>query len=80
MTALSTQYNAEAEKTFRNRKSPINHLKAIADAFLMFNWHFIDNPTDLKEHMQTWYESIAFNGNKVLTMDKELDTAWYNEL
>merc|ERR1740117_1784435 len=30
--------------------------------------------------MQTWYESIAFNGNKVLTMDKELDTAWYNEL
>lgn len=44
----------------------------------MFYWYQATDSSILKEAFPTFYESIYFNGNKVLAKDSAHDTAWFN--
>lgn len=58
-------------------KAPPNHLQTVIDGMQMFVYPFYQGDA-LKETIKDFFEQISFYGNKVLKLDKDLDTKWYN--
>ena len=48
------------------------------DGISLFNWLSFNGGDELKDYMKDMYEAVFFYGNKVLKLDKPLDTAWFN--
>lgn len=57
-------------------KSPPNHMQCMIDGMQMFAYPFF-NDEELKESIKDFHDQISFYGNKVLKLDKDLDTKWY---
>jgi hypothetical protein len=47
------------------------------DGIALLSWCFCGPGDELKVPMKDIFDSIFFYGNKVLKMDKPLDTAWF---
>lgn len=62
----------------KDMKAPPNHMQTLIDGMGLFTWCFFGSANEIKDHLDEVIGQIPFYGNKVLTMDKELDTAWYN--
>lgn len=58
----------------------MKHMKALIDAYQIFLWINFDNAADLVESYPTHYEALHFNGNEVLKMRKDKDSAWMEAL
>jgi hypothetical protein len=58
-------------------KAPPNHLQCVIDGFSLFSWVYLGFGDDLRDNMKEFYEAVFFYGNKVLKLDKVLDTAWF---
>jgi len=76
------QRTEEAETAFKKggRKAPRFHMQALIDGWQLFNWIWFVDKDELEEQWPTFKDAVYFNGNKVLEMDKELDTAWMDAL
>lgn len=59
-------------------KAPPNHLQTIIDGFNLFGWISLNAGDELKDFMKEMYEAIFFYGNKILKLEKELDSKWFN--
>ncbi len=59
-------------------KAPQNHLQTIIDGFNLFGWISLNAGDELKDFMKEMYEAIFFYGNKILKLEKELDSKWFN--
>ena len=62
----------------KDRKAPPNHLQTLIDGTQLFSWPFHGFGDCLREQMKELFEAVFFYGNKVLKLEKELDTAWFN--
>lgn len=62
------------------RKAPANHMKALIDAFQLFNWIQYDAVSELTESYPTFAQAVQFYGNKVLTAEKENDRPFIEAL
>jgi hypothetical protein len=58
-------------------KAPPNHLQCVIDGFALFSWVYLNFGDELQETMKEHYDAVFFFGNKVLKLDKELDSAWF---
>lgn len=61
-------------------KAPPNHMQTLVDALNIFGVVFMTPGDDMKDYLKEMYEAIYFYGNKVLKLDKDLDTKWFNAL
>lgn len=52
-------------------------MQTVIDGMQMFVYPFFQGDA-LKESMKDFFEQISFYGNKVLKLDKDLDTKWFN--
>jgi hypothetical protein len=59
-------------------KSPPNHMQTFIDATAMFCFLGFEDVATLKEVITDSCGQVDFYGNKILKLDKELDTKWYN--
>lgn len=79
LCAKMNEYSAAAalvkQKDF---KSPPNHMQTVIDGFQLFTYVGYPEAAVLKEVVKDFHDQVAFYGNKVLKMDKDLDTKWYN--
>lgn len=69
--------NAASLVKQKDFKSPPNHMQTVIDGMQMFAYPFFQGDA-LKESIKDFFEQISFYGNKVLKMDKELDSKWYS--
>lgn len=53
-------------------------MKAVVDGFQIFNWSQFPGQDELRDTISEFFGQIPFYGNKVLKLEKELDTAWYH--
>jgi len=72
--------NSIATVKAKDFKAPPNHLQTLVDALGIFGVVFMIPGDDMKDYLKEMYEGIYFNGNKVLKLDKDLDTKWFNAL
>lgn len=51
-------------------------MSMLNDAIPMFGSCLLENSEDMREFYKETCGGLAFNGNKIIAMDKELDTNW----
>jgi hypothetical protein len=59
-------------------KAPPNHIQTVIDGINMFSYPFFQPGDELRDYMKDTFDQISFYGNKVLQLDKALDTTWFN--
>jgi len=59
-------------------KAPPNHLQTLIDGINLFNYAFFAPGDELRDALKDIFDQVQFYGNKVLKIDKDLDTKWYN--
>ncbi len=59
-------------------KSPPNHMQALFDGVSLMSWPFLQAGDAVKDMMKEYVDQVTFYGNRVLKLDKQLDTAWYD--
>jgi len=75
---VSAVYKEAAAAKQKDFRAPPHHLQTVIDGFNLFVWPLCPNSEDLKDYLNENYNAIFFFGNKVLKLDKDLDTAWFN--
>lgn len=79
---LIAKRNAHAEACGKvkqkDMKAPQHHMALICDAMNIFGSSMLGNDEDSKEFYKETHNALPFPGNKILKMDKELDTKWVN--
>jgi hypothetical protein len=59
-------------------KAPPNHIALVSDSLSLFCPFLIEDSEDGKEFFKETYSTLPFPGNKVLKLEKELDTKWHD--
>lgn len=59
-------------------KAPPNHLQTVIDGFSLLSWFVFGNSEELYDFTTEYYNAIFFYGNKVLKLEKEKDSKWFN--
>lgn len=57
-------------------KCPPNHMQTVIDGMQMFQFPFFEGDA-LKDTFKDFFDQISFYGNKVLNLNKDLDTKWF---
>jgi hypothetical protein len=63
----------------KDLKAPPNHIGIIIDSMNLFGSALLPADDSAKEFLKEIYESLPFLGNKILMMEKPLDTAWVTQ-
>lgn len=72
---IVTAATAVKQKDF---KAPPNHLQTVIDGMNMFGYIYLPAGDELRDWIKDIFDQISFYGNKVLKLDKEPDTKWFN--
>lgn len=78
LRALSTTTFQQIDEVKRKDfKAPPNHLQTLIDGIALMSWQFYEAGDQVRDVMKEYYDGVFFYGNKVLKLDKPLDTAWF---
>jgi hypothetical protein len=78
LRALSTATFQQIDEVKRKDfKAPPNHLQTLIDGIALMSWQFYEAGDQVRDVMKEYYDGVFFFGNKVLKLDKPLDTAWF---
>ena len=62
----------------KDMKAPPSHMHTMIDGLNLFMWPLMAPGDELQDYLKQTNDEINFYGNKVLKLDKEKDTTWYN--
>ena len=78
LSALSTATFQQIDEVKRKDfKAPPNHLQTLIDGIPLMSWYNYEAGDVVRDAMKEFYDAVFFYGNKVLKLDKPLDTAWF---
>lgn len=79
MAKLAGETWAQVDEVKRKDfKAPPYHMQTIIDGINLFGWMGVNSGDELKDFMKEMYDAVFFYGNKVLNLNKEPDSKWFN--